>query len=70
MIKCVELDELKKSHVADEIGKAKLWLAKHEFKHRNYQEAYTYANGVNNGTSQEIEEARAILAECRKRVEL
>lgn len=70
MAKCVELDEVKKAQQIDEIGKAKLWLAKHEFKHRNYSDAYNYANGVIHGTSQEIEEARAILAECRKRIDI
>lgn len=70
MLKCVELDDIKKVQQTDELGKAKLWLAKHEFKHRKYSEAYNYANGVLHGTSREIEEARAILAECRKRIDI
>lgn len=70
MMRCVEFDKVDDSLNTDEMTKSRLWLAKHEFKQRNYSEAYHYANGVMHGTSQEIEEARAIVAECRKRIEM
>ncbi|SCU92393.1 LANO_0E00672g1_1 [Lachancea nothofagi CBS 11611] len=69
MVKCVDAHQNTDGLISDEITKASLWLAKHEAKQKNFSEAYKYALGVTHGTSQEIEEARAIARECRKRMD-
>ncbi|SCU79445.1 LADA_0B00694g1_1 [Lachancea dasiensis] len=69
MAKCVTTNESADGLISDEITKASLWLAKHEARNKNFSEAYKYALGVTHGTSQEIEEARAIARECRKRMD-
>ncbi|AQZ09896.1 CDC23 (YHR166C) [Zygosaccharomyces parabailii] len=69
MIRCVEVEKLTEGLVTDETAKARLWLAKYEAKRKNFEEAYNYAVGVSHGTSQEIEEARAIARECRRRIQ-
>lgn len=69
MVRCVEMEKLTEGLVTDETAKARLWLAKFEAKRRNFEEAYNYAVGVSHGTSQEIEEARAIARECRRRIQ-
>ncbi|AET39876.1 anaphase promoting complex subunit CDC23 Ecym_5092 [Eremothecium cymbalariae DBVPG len=69
MLKCIEVEEANQGIVLDECAKARLWLARHEVKHRNFPAAYNYASGVTHGTSQEIEAARVIARECRKRME-
>ncbi|SCU81560.1 LAME_0B07668g1_1 [Lachancea meyersii CBS 8951] len=69
MVKCVEAHQNTDGLISDEITKASLWLARHEAKHKRFSEAYKYALGVTHGTSQEIEEARAIARECRRRME-
>lgn len=53
---------------SDEVVKARLWLAKYELKMRNYHDAYAYAVDLTFGTSQEIEDARAIAREARNRM--
>ena len=68
MIKCVEIEKSTEGLVTDETAKARLWVARYEMKRRNYEEAYNYAVGVSHGTSQDIEEARAMARECRKRL--
>ncbi|AMD21188.1 HEL092Wp [Eremothecium sinecaudum] len=69
MLKCIEVEEANQGVLLDECAKARLWLARHEVKHRNFPAAYNYASGVTHGTSQEIEAARVIARECRKRME-
>lgn len=54
--------------VTDETTKARLWLAKRELHKGNYKVAYEYAMDFNNGTGQEIEEARSIVRDCRRRI--
>ena len=53
--------------MTEETNKSRLWLARRELGKGNYKAAYDYASEFNSGTSQEIEEARAIIRECRKR---
>lgn len=69
MVRCVEVEKFTEGLVTDETAKARLWLAKFEAKRKNFEEAYNYAVGVSHGTSQEIEEARAIARECRRRIQ-
>ncbi|EDO19222.1 hypothetical protein Kpol_1050p82 [Vanderwaltozyma polyspora DSM 70294] len=69
MIKCVEIEKATEGMVTEETAKAHLWLARYEMKRRNYEEAYNYAVGVSHGTSQDIEEARAITRDCRRRLQ-
>lgn len=69
MVRCVEVEKSTEGLVTDETAKARLWLAKFEAKRKNFEEAYNYAVGVSHGTSQEIEEARAIARECRRRIQ-
>lgn len=69
MLKCIEVEAINQGVLLDECAKARLWLARHEVKHRNFSAAYNYASGVTHGTSQEIEAARVIARECRKRME-
>ncbi|KAH3688724.1 hypothetical protein WICPIJ_000324 [Wickerhamomyces pijperi] len=52
----------------DETAKARLWLAKYEMRNLNFEKAYNYAVDFNHGTSQEIEEARAIARDARNRI--
>ncbi|SCW03878.1 LAFE_0H01024g1_1 [Lachancea fermentati] len=69
MVKCVEAEQSSDGLVTDETTKARLWLARYQAKHKKFAEAYNYALGVTHGTSQEIEEARSIARECRRRME-
>ena len=68
MEKCVEIERITEGLVTDESVKARLWLAKFELKTNNYVKAYDLAVGVSNGTSQEMEEARSIARECRRKM--
>ncbi|CCE61603.1 hypothetical protein TPHA_0A05290 [Tetrapisispora phaffii CBS 4417] len=68
MIRCVNVEALTEGFVTDEIAKARLWLARYELSRQNFEEAYGYAIGVSTGSTQDIEEARAIARECRKQV--
>lgn len=52
----------------EESSQARLWLAKYELGRGNYTRAHKYAEHVNRGTSNEIEEARAIVRETRSRL--
>ncbi|ODV62113.1 anaphase promoting complex subunit CDC23 [Ascoidea rubescens DSM 1968] len=58
------LKEEEEYEPTDETCKARLWLAKHEFKNCNWEDAYRYASELNNGSSNEIEEARSIAREA------
>lgn len=69
MMKCVKAEQNTDGLVTEETAKARLWLARYECKNKNFTEAYNYAVGVTHGTSQEIEEARTIARECRRRME-
>lgn len=68
MERCVEMEQITEGLVTDESVKAHLWLAKYELSNKNYAKAYNYAVGVSSGTSQEIEEARSIARECRRKM--
>lgn len=65
MSKCVAIEKANDGLITDEIVKARLWLARHELRMKNYESAYNYAINITNGTSQEIEEARNIARTCR-----
>ncbi|QLG73007.1 hypothetical protein HG535_0E00910 [Zygotorulaspora mrakii] len=69
MIRCVDVEKSSEGLVSDETAKALLWLARFETQRKNYEEAYNYAIGVSHGSSQEIEEARAIARECRAKIQ-
>ncbi|SCU99436.1 LAFA_0G24058g1_1 [Lachancea sp. 'fantastica'] len=69
MARCVEAQQQSDGLISDEITKASLWLARHEVKNKRFAEAYKYALKVTHGSSQEIEEARAIARECRRRMD-
>lgn len=64
------LNEEHNGDVSDETTKARLWLAKCEVSNRNWQLAYNYAIELTQGTSQEIEEARAIAREARMKLNM
>lgn len=68
MIKTLKVEELTDGAISDETAKARLWLARYEANCKNYEKAYNYAVDASHGTSQEIEEARAIARECRKKM--
>lgn len=69
MMRCVDVEKSTEGLVTDETAKSRLWLAKYEVKRKNFEQAYNYAVGVSHGTSQEIEEARSIARECRRRIQ-
>ncbi|SCU90080.1 LAMI_0E00540g1_1 [Lachancea mirantina] len=69
MEKCVAVETNFDGMVNDETAKARLWLARYEFKVKNFATSYNLALGVTHGTSQEIEEARTIARECRRRMD-
>lgn len=60
-------EEVNNALITEESNKARLWLAKRELQKGQYKSAYKYASEFHNGTSQEIEEARSIVRECRNR---
>lgn len=62
------LDQELNGEITDETTKARLWLAQHEMLNSNWQLAYNYAVDLTQGTSQEIEEARAIAREARMKL--
>ncbi|CCD23995.1 anaphase promoting complex subunit CDC23 NDAI_0C03350 [Naumovozyma dairenensis CBS 421] len=68
MIRCVELEKSEDGFANEETIKARLWLAKYELKHDNYEEAYKYATAVTNGTAQEVELARSIARHCQTKM--
>ncbi|KAH3663738.1 hypothetical protein OGAPHI_005140 [Ogataea philodendri] len=59
------LDEEPNDGITAETSKARLWLAKYELERQNWQAAYDYSSQMTHGTSNEIEEARAIAREAR-----
>lgn len=59
------LDEELNGDITDETCKARIWLAKYEMSNKNWNSAYNYASELTQGSSQEIEEARAIAREAR-----
>lgn len=66
MLKCIAIEDSSSGElVTDETIKARLWLAQHEMRMKNYEAAYNHAVNITNGTSQEIEEARNIARNCR-----
>ena len=66
MLKCIAIEDNSSGElVTDETIKARLWLAQHEMKMKNYEAAYNHAVNITNGTSEEIEEARNIARNCR-----
>ncbi|CAR30048.1 anaphase promoting complex subunit CDC23 [Lachancea thermotolerans CBS 6340] len=69
MLRCVEAQHSTDGFINDETTKASLWLARYEARYKNFSEAYKHALRVTHGSSQEIEEARAIVRECRKRMD-
>lgn len=64
------LEEELGGDITDETIKARLWLAKHETSNKNWQLAYNYAVELTQGTSQEIEEARAIAREAHMQINM
>lgn len=64
------LEEELNGDITDETIKARLWLAKHETHNKNWQMAYNYAVELTQGTSQEIEEARAIAREAHMQINI
>lgn len=66
MLKCIAIEDTSSGElVTDETIKARLWLAQHEMRMKNYETAYNHAVNITNGTSQEIDEARNIARNCR-----
>lgn len=66
MLKCIAIEDNSSGElVTDETIKARLWLAQHEMRMKNYEIAYNHAVNITNGTSEEIEEARNIARNCR-----
>lgn len=63
MVKIIEMEP--HEGISNESIAARLWLAKNSLKMNRYQMAYEYAIELTQGTSQEIEEARAIAREAR-----
>ncbi|GMM59079.1 anaphase promoting complex subunit [Maudiozyma humilis] len=68
MTRCIESENTNEEVVTEESIRAKLWLAKYELQIQNYEKAYEYAISITNGTSQEVEEARAIARNCRMQI--
>ena len=67
-MRTIYVEEVNTEHHSDETAKARIWLARHEMKQGNYSEAYSYAVDLTYGTSQEIEDARAITRAARNKM--
>lgn len=68
MLKCIEIGDNHEGWVTNEAIRSRLWLARYELRNKNYEVAYAHATAISNGTAHEVEEARNIARECRRRI--
>lgn len=67
-MRLIHAEEVNMGAKGDETARARLWLARYEMRRGAYQQAYAYAVDLAYGTSQEIEDARAITREASSRM--